>query len=133
MSELQLPELQPTSKRPSVASSERRGHPRFPIEIEVTLRSEHNFFTGFTENISEGGLFIATHQLKPVGFRFQVTFTLEDAQPIELLCEVRWIRPYHENLDVPAGMGVRFVDIAPETEALITAFLNAREPIFYED
>ncbi len=113
---------------------DRRQHARFPLEIEVTFASEHNFFTGFAENISEGGLFIATHQLKEVGARFNVKFSLAGVEePFDILCEVRWIRPYHEGLDVPAGMGVRFVELDESTAAAVTAFIRTREPIFYDD
>lgn len=119
---------------PPERAENRRQHARFPLELEVTFESEHNFFTGFAENISEGGLFIATHQLKDVGALFRVTFTLEGSkQTIDVLCEVRWVRPYHERLDVPPGMGVRFVELDESTAKAMTAFIKARQPIFYDD
>lgn len=114
--------------------AERRVHRRLPAEIEVTLHSEHNFFTGFTQNISQGGLFIATHQILPIGTRFRVTFTLQGmAGAVNVMCEVRWVRPYHDNLDSPPGMGVRFVNMDDETFLAIRTFIQAREPIFFED
>jgi len=122
--------MQPTPD----SQPDRRTHERFPVEIEVTLQSEHNFFTGFTENISEGGLFIATHQVAEIGARFEVSFTLEGfSEPIEVQCEVRWIRPYHEDLDGPPGMGVRFLDLPPETQRAVQSFSASRQTIFYED
>ena len=38
----------------------RRTSPRFDVELEVSLASESNFYVGLTENISAGGLFVAT-------------------------------------------------------------------------
>ena len=56
----------------------RREHVRIPVEVEVTLSSEHNFFVGWSENISEGGLFIATHQLEPLGTKLELTLVVPD-------------------------------------------------------
>ncbi len=123
-----------TERRAAEIEENRRIHPRFPFEIEVTFRSEHNFFTGFTENISEGGLFVATHCPVPVGTTFPMSFTLQGRdEPIQVTCEVRWVRPYHDGLDSPPGLGVRFLDLQPEARTAIQDFLKARGPIFYED
>ena len=120
-----------TGKQPD---PNRRSYPRFPVEIEVTYESDHNFFMGFSENLSEGGLFLATAMVKDVGAVLSVRFTVPGADdPIEVPCEVRWVRPFHEGLDAPAGMGLRFVEIAERDAAAIRAFLAARAPIFYDD
>ena len=120
--------------KPTQGDYERRIHRRLPAEIEVTLHSEHNFFTGFTQNISEGGLFIATHQIAPVGTQFRVTFMLQGlVGAVNVLCEVRWIRPYNDDMDAPPGIGVRFVDLDEDTFLAIRAFILARDPIFYDD
>jgi len=112
----------------------RRAYSRLPVSLEVTFESDHNFFTGLTENISEGGLFIATHSSVQVGERFQITFSLKTmARPVQVMCEVRWIRPYHEGLEAPPGFGVRFLDLDPVIEKAIQNFLHARNPIFYEE
>ena len=36
-----------------------RASERFDLEVKVDLESDHNFYTGLTQNISAGGLFIA--------------------------------------------------------------------------
>ena len=41
-----------------------RAAERFDLEVKVDLESDHNFYTGLTQNISAGGLFIATHHLR---------------------------------------------------------------------
>jgi len=43
------------------AAEARRAHVRHDVELEVSLESESNFYMGLTENLSEGGLFIAIH------------------------------------------------------------------------
>jgi uncharacterized protein (TIGR02266 family) len=119
---------------PGTKASERRILPRFHVELEITFESEHNFFMGFTENLSEGGLFVATHLVKPIGSVIDLKFKLPGReQPIEAKGEVRWVRPYQEHNDVPPGMGIRFVDINSAQEAEVKAFLRARTPIFYDE
>ena len=46
------------------------------MKVEVDHQSEHNFFTGFMENISSGGLFVATYGLMEIGQRLEVSFTV---------------------------------------------------------
>ena len=41
----------------------RRRHLRYAVELDVSMSSEHNFYAGFAENLSEGGVFVATHSL----------------------------------------------------------------------
>ena len=119
----------------SVPSENRRVHPRFEYVVEVTLQSEHNFFTGFTENISEGGVFIATYSLRPIGTLLQFSFTLPDApEPIEATGEVRWLREHDPvRMDSPPGIGVRFVELSEADKARVQAFVRQRETIFYDE
>jgi Tfp pilus assembly protein PilZ len=105
-------------------ASGRREHDRFGVELDVTVTSEHNFYAGFVENMSVGGVFIATHQLKPVGSRLE---------PIKGAGEVRWVRVYSEASNVPPGMGIKFDPLAAEAVRAIEEFLAQREPLFYDE
>ena len=49
-----------------------RAAERFDLEVKVDLESDHNFYTGLTQNISAGGLFIATHVLRKIGDRISL-------------------------------------------------------------
>jgi uncharacterized protein (TIGR02266 family) len=112
----------------------RRAHERAPLSLDVTLDGEHNFFTGLTENISEGGLFVATHQLRDAGAQIAIEFTLPTRkEPIRAKCEVRWVRIYSETSDAPPGMGLRFLDLSEEDKAAISHFVTRRSPIFWDD
>jgi len=116
-------------------SFNRRGYPRIQLKVEVTHTSEHNFFTGFTENISEGGVFIATYQSFPIGTRFELSFTLpDDPEPIGVVGEVRWIREVQtEREAIAPGVGISFVEIAPRHLERVQVFLEKREAIFWDD
>ena len=48
-------------------SDNRRQFVRHAYETEVSLESGSNFYTGLTQDLSAGGLFIATHQILPLG------------------------------------------------------------------
>ncbi len=104
-------------------------------EIELSLESEHNFYTGFTENISSGGLFIATRDLQPIGTVMEISFTIPGyEQKIATRAEVRWLRL--EQLgqhDMMPGVGVRFLDLHPNAAAAINAFIGERDSLFYDD
>jgi uncharacterized protein (TIGR02266 family) len=113
---------------------EQRTHPRYDVELEVGLAwSESNFYVGLTANISEGGLFISTHELRPVGSQIDVSLKLPDhLEPIRTTAVVRWQRVYSKTSDADPGIGVQFVSLAPEHLEAIRRFLSKRAPLFFE-
>ena len=112
----------------------RREHGRFSVELDVTVTSDHNFYAGFIENMSVGGIFIATHQLEPVGERLEFSLHLprQDA-PIRGVGEVRWVRVYSEASNVPPGMGIKFDPVDAAAQRAIEDFISQRDPIFYDE
>jgi uncharacterized protein (TIGR02266 family) len=115
-------------------NDERRQQPRFAVAVQVTMDSEHNFYTGLTQDLSNGGLFVATHNIRPIGERIHLRFTLPTAPaPIDALTEVRWVRmmPVAGGGGEP-GMGLMFINLAPQAQAAIHAFLRKRDSLFYD-
>jgi uncharacterized protein (TIGR02266 family) len=130
------PSRMPASPLPSLAAeapgAERRAAPRLPIEAEVGLQSETNFFTGFTEDISTGGIFIATYDTKEIGERLDLSFTLPDGHLINAPGIVRWVREFNElTPDTIPGMGIQFEELARADLAAITGFVEQRPPLFH--
>ncbi len=113
----------------------RREHIRIPTTVEVSVASDHNFFLGFSENISEGGLFIATHHLMPIGTMLDLTISAEPELPTTTVsCEVRWKRDVNDlTSDCEPGMGVRFVNLSPDLEAAILRFIAVRREALFVD
>jgi uncharacterized protein (TIGR02266 family) len=111
----------------------RREHSRFHVDLDVSVGSDHNFYAGFAENLSVGGVFIATHKLKPVGSKIELAINLPDGVQLRATGEVRWIRVFNEQSDTPPGMGVRFSDLSDASIALIQSFLAHRDPLFFDD
>ena len=84
---------------------------RVRLDVPVQLRESGASFTGLAKNIGPGGVFVATVRALGVGDRVTVTLKLKgDAGPIEALAEVRWCRPFVDLHDLPAGVGLRFID-----------------------
>jgi uncharacterized protein (TIGR02266 family) len=114
--------------------SERRHAPRYAVAVEVTLESEHNFFTGLTQDLSSGGLFVATTSRCPIGAQVHLRMTLPTSlTPIDVLTEVRWVRAY----DLPddagkAGVGLKFLQLSPQAAQAVKAFLDQRESLFFD-
>jgi uncharacterized protein (TIGR02266 family) len=109
--------------------------PRASVSLEIGVSSEHNFWSGITMNVSEGGVFIATHHDVPMGTVLSVSLTLPDGgEPVVALGEVRWARPYTGNADAPPGLGVGFVDISEAALSRVRRFVKAvRDPLYFED
>jgi uncharacterized protein (TIGR02266 family) len=104
------------------------------VDLDVTLASHHNFYAGFAENLSAGGIFVATHKILPVGEVLTLSIRLPRlARPVEGVGEVRWVREYSERSNVPPGLGLRFMEIAPGGVEAIRCFLEDRDPLFFDD
>ena len=131
MSSMKTPGAKVAENHQNVRAAE-----RFDLEVKVDLESDHNFYTGLTQNISAGGLFIATHHLRRIGDQITLKFTLPGSEkPVEVETEVRWIRENSALMraDAGTGMGVRFINLSPQASAAITAFLESRESLYYDD
>jgi uncharacterized protein (TIGR02266 family) len=119
---------------PPVRSS--RGHHRVTRRVTVCLgvgfESDAMAFTGVTADISEGGMFVATHSLPPIGSEIALRFALPAGPELQTRAIVRWLRDSHETDTAPPGMGVQFSALAEHDLALIRDFIDQREPAFFE-
>ena len=121
------------SVAPASDTDARRENSRFSVDLDMTVGSDHNFYAGFAENLSAGGVFIATHKLKPAGSKIELSINLPEGVQVRAAGEVRWIRVFNEHSDTPPGMGVRFTDLDAASVSAIQAFLSRREPLFFDD
>jgi uncharacterized protein (TIGR02266 family) len=129
------PAAQPLGKMsPPVAGPPGRTGARIPMQTQVDLSSDSNVFTGFSTNLSEGGVFVATVNLLPVGTPVDLTFTLPGNTRITVKGEVRWTREIDDRVpDVFPGVGVRFVELGLDAAQALHRFVADREPLFYPD
>jgi uncharacterized protein (TIGR02266 family) len=108
--------------------------PRTSIHVAIDIYSEHNFWSGVTMNVSEGGIFVATHKMMKPGTTLIVDMDLPgEAEPIIALAEVRWSRAFTGDPDAPPGLGLKFVAMCDESLEKIRRFVErVRQPIFFD-
>jgi uncharacterized protein (TIGR02266 family) len=116
-----------------ISHDDRRSTPRHEVTVQVTFESEHNFYTGLTQDLSGGGLFVGTHVLRPIGECVRVRFTLPgSSEVLDAITEVRWVRGTNTGAGDP-GMGLQFLQMSPRTKQAVKEFLEKRESMFYDD
>jgi uncharacterized protein (TIGR02266 family) len=111
----------------------RRSTRRLPLDVDIGFQSDTNFYVGFSEDVSEGGLFVATYDFLPLGSRLVISFTLPDGHVVNAHAVVRWVREVDRtSAEMTPGMGVQFAELSAEDRAAIHRFLRRRAPLFYE-
>lgn len=107
--------------------------PRSKLVARVTLTSEDNFFVGFSEDIGEGGVFVASWDPPPVGARVELRVELPDDGIVAAVGEVGWHRL--DQSGKPDGCGVRFLELDDGARLELTELIDAigREPMVRED
>ncbi|NVJ25833.1 MULTISPECIES: TIGR02266 family protein [Myxococcus] len=115
-------------------SAEARRNGRVRMHTSIDMRSDSNFFTGFSMDISEGGVFIATVDAVPRGTQVELDFTLPGGRPIKVTGVVRWVRESNPRMpDLMPGVGVQFTGLPHEVASVISSFVTTRDPMFYPD
>jgi len=101
-----------------MAGIERRVHPRAPLIAKVEVETESHSFLAVTEDISSGGMRIATGNPPEAGQVLQLVFILPG---VERRIRVRAVvRHRIEN----SAVGVQFEGLAPEDLEALRDFLR---------
>jgi len=108
----------------------KRKSPRVPIKLDVYYGESEKFTgytTGYTFNMSVGGLFLETsHPLSP-GVELKLKFSHpENDEPIFCRGRVAWVNSLVSPINKahPSGMGVEFIDLDEERQ--IQGLLRSR-------
>lgn len=114
--------------------SDVRTHQRAALEVDVTMESENNFYAGITDNISEGGVFIATLVPPPAGGIIEMRLSLPGyEQPFQVKGVVCWIRESKAACDgAPAGCGIRWLEMSRDALLAIHRFVLNRDTILFD-
>jgi len=110
-----------------------RTHSRAKLKVQVDFESDHNFFTGFSSDISEGGLFVATVNIQPLGSPVEVAFALPTGEQVMARGQVKWVREATHDARVQPGMGIQFETLTEDVRDAVHRFIELREPIFYDE
>ncbi len=122
--------LPPASSDDGVPSSRRR-RPRLALELELEFTEDTHFFAGITQDLSEGGVFVATYRVLPVSTLLWLAFELPGGTQVRTRGEVRWIREEQAGSLRP-GMGVAFLELPEAALVAITRYCRDRAPIYME-
>lgn len=102
----------------------RRGSERISLETTIGMHSESYFYSGRGQDLSDGGIFVATYAELPVGTPVTVSFLLPDGRPVNTPGIVRWTREARETSG--PGVGVAFDPLPNETLQAIREIVSGR-------
>jgi uncharacterized protein (TIGR02266 family) len=119
-------------QQPTPSVQDRRDSPRFALEAQITATSQENFYCGFSEDLSEGGVFIAMRPPPPVGEPVHLSVRVGAEAPVSAIGVVRWHR-LDENGN-PCGCGVQFMMLEQRASDLLQGMLSrsAQTPLLVE-
>jgi Tfp pilus assembly protein PilZ len=100
---------------------------RHLLEIEVAVECDGTKRVGFTENMSTGGVFVATYLSAKQGSKVVVELTMRGGETVRLAGEARWQRP--SSVERWPGVGVKFDDSGLEHEARMHKLLSLRDRV----
>lgn len=113
----------------SAQRDDRRGSPRVLLQVEVSLTSAAQLYTGITGDISTGGVFVVTYRPEPVGSVVELELALPTAT-VTAKGVVTWRREASEGAE--PGFGVAFLKLDDATREAIESFCRQREPMYVE-
>lgn len=101
--------------------------PRVACRVPVDLLCSKGIrLSGKTRNVSEGGMFVETALLLPVGSPVRCGLAL-DHSSIEVIGRIAWSRP--RQAWAAAGMGIQFVGFEEEARRLLHQVVAHGEPV----
>lgn len=100
--------------------------PRVDLRVPVAILCSKGIrLAGKTRNLSEGGMFVETALLLPVGSPVRCDLGLA-ASPVEVFGRIAWSRPRRPPL--AAGMGIQFVGFEDRARRLLHDAVERGEP-----
>jgi len=102
---------------------DRRKDERVETIVRVEFREE---YWAFAENLSNGGAFIVTSTPLDTGDEMVLKLHLPDGrEELDLDCQVVWNNQYgDETRNLRPGMGVKFINLKPEEQRRILAYIE---------
>ena len=112
-----------------MSAQDKRASPRVNADFTLRFETVDQFALAYGTEISTGGMFLATTEPLPIGSELQVRLVLpETFAEITLRASVAHVRSVQaaDAAGLPAGMGVRFLDRDPATQAKLEGFVAER-------
>ena len=103
-----------------------RKDPRINNTLSIEFKDHQTAIKTFATNIGRGGLFIKTEKLFNKGEIFLLKVRLpEISDPLQIQCEVIWVREQNEKGDSKRGMGIKFLQMSDKDNQLLKQYLDA--------
>lgn len=103
--------------------TERRRNPRYEVVLKIRYETDEAFGDTVIQSLSSGGLYLSTQTPFNVGSQFAIVVDLPEKEEwIKGTCEVVWVNEI-DTENYPKGMGVRFIQMAPEYTSRLKAYL----------
>ncbi len=98
--------------------SERRRHERVPLKIPVDYTSVDAFFTEFSSNINEGGMFVEMENGPDLGTQVALQFDLPGhEESVQVEGRVAWVSDGKD--DSAPGVGIQFQNLPSDVRDTI--------------
>jgi uncharacterized protein (TIGR02266 family) len=125
-------EAEKVSRRSAIVRRPRAASLTPHFDVALDMDTDANFYTGLDKNISSGGLFIATYDIRPPGTSVTVTVALPSGKVLRRRAIVAWVRDHDERaIELPPGMGVAFEGLGEDEAEAIGSFMDRRDSLFW--
>ncbi len=117
---------------PRASAPEVRQYRRVDLHVEITLESDSNFYAGVSNNVSEGGVFVATLAAPPIGSTVTLTLGLPGAGRFAVAGVVRWVREDDVCHGTLPGCGIQWLGLPADARVAIEHFVRSRDTELYD-
>ncbi len=113
-------------KKDALASIEnRRFHKRAILTTAIDLESDFPKCSGYTRDISEGGVFVVTDRPFQLGDPLALKLNVICGEVMEIRCRVAWVQHHTENgKQINTGVGLQFVRLPEKAREAIVHFVE---------
>jgi len=112
-----------------VLRSGRRKHLRSQLLVlKIRATDDRGTFFGYAKTLGTGGMFISSVNPREPGDIFDISFRLTgEKNDVKCRCEVVWLREFEPKKRQDPGMGLKFLDLAPEDRTRIEEWLKVNK------
>ncbi|HXX54450.1 MAG TPA: PilZ domain-containing protein [Thermodesulfovibrionales bacterium] len=120
-----LEDLKTEIKKAVSPPEEKRKHVRVSSSRKVSVIYDGSPHELYTENLSEGGMYILTNAPFPIGKKLEMVLDLNAKTSIHLKGVVIYIkRPFSDVFEHPSGMAIEFREINDNDRRLLRDFIK---------
>jgi uncharacterized protein (TIGR02266 family) len=100
-------------------------------ERPVEFVQDTHFVAGLSQDLSGGGVFVATYRQVALGTKVHLGFELPNGQLVEARGVVRWRREQDDGVGRP-GLGIAFTEVSDSALAAIVDYCRSRPPLYFD-